>query len=89
MTKKESLSSKKGLKEVLGYNVSAVAKVELKVIVEQIESLNASIKKLDEELIDKGKDLDGHENITSIKGIGDKSGSILLSVIGNIKDLCK
>ena len=49
----------------------------MKVIVDQIESLNASIKKLDEELIDKGKDLDGHENITSIKGIGDKNRSIL------------
>ncbi len=35
---------------------------------------------------EKGKDLDGHENITSIKGIGDKSGTILLSVIGDIND---
>ena len=39
------------------------------------------IKKLDKELEDKGSELPGHENITSIKGIGKKSGSILLSVI--------
>lgn len=28
----------------------------------------------------------GHDSLTSIKGIGDKSATVLLSVIGNIKD---
>lgn len=63
-----------------------VAKIELKVIVDQIRSLNSGIAAIDEQLTDKGKDLDGHENITSIKGIGDKSGTILLSVIGDVND---
>ncbi len=35
---------------------------------------------------EKGKGLKGFENITSIKGIGEKSGTILLSVIGDIND---
>ena len=66
--------------------VDPVAHVEFEVIVTQILSLNEGIKKLDKELEDKGSELPGHENITSIKGIDKKSGSILLSVIGDIND---
>lgn len=85
-TKKECLSSEKGLLKVLEYEVNQVAHIELEVIVEQIKGLNAGIAKIDRELSDRGKDLDGHGSITSIKGIGDKSGTILLSVIGDIDD---
>jgi hypothetical protein len=46
--------------------------------------LNEGIKKLDREIESKGKHLKGYNNITSIKGIGPKSGTILLSVIGDI-----
>lgn len=84
--KKEQLSSEKALRAVLEQPVSAVTKVELEVIVNEIKGLTAGIKRLDKELIECGKDLDGHESITSIKGIGDKSGAILLSVIGDIND---
>jgi len=86
LLKKESLSSDKGLNRILEQPVDPTARVELEVIVTQIRSLNEGIKKLDQELEDKGKELPGHENITSIKGIGKKSGSILLSVIGDIND---
>jgi transposase len=86
VTKKESLSSRKGLEKVLNHPISAVAAIELEVIVEQIKGLDAGIARIDQELADKGKKLDGHENITSIKGVGDKGGAILLSVIGNIED---
>jgi len=86
LLKRESLTSKKGLQRILQEPVDPVAAVELEVIVTQIRSLNEGIKKLDKELEDKGSELPGHENITSIKGIGKKSGSILLSVIGDIND---
>jgi len=86
VTKKECLSSTKGLAKVLEYRVSAVARIELEVIIDQIKGLNAGIAKIDEELAAQGKDLDGHEGLTSIKGIGDKSGAILLSVIGDVND---
>lgn len=86
LLKRESLSSDKGLNHILQQPVEPTAHVELEVIVGQIKSLNEGIKKLDKELEDKGKELPGHENITSIKGIGKKSGSILLSVIGDIND---
>ena len=46
--------------------------------------MNEGIKKLDGEIEPKGKDLKGYKNIASIKGIGPKSGTSLLSVIGDI-----
>lgn len=47
VTKRECLSSEKGLKTVLSYKVSETAHIELEVIVSQIRSLNENIKKLD------------------------------------------
>jgi transposase len=35
---------------------------------------------------EKGKQLEGHQNLSSIKGIGDKAATILLTVIGDIND---
>lgn len=84
--KKEALGTKKGLDSIWSYDWDAIVHVELEVLSEQILSLNASIKKLDVELKDKGKGFKGHKNLTSIKGIGDRSASILLSVIGDVKE---
>ena len=83
--KKEALSSNKGLQRVVSAEgLSETAQFEVEVLVEQIRSLNASIKKIDAELEERGKSLKGHRNIISIKGIGDKSAAILLSVIGDV-----
>jgi len=84
--KKESFSSNKGLDSVLRLNLDDIVIFELEVLVTQIKSLNDSIKKLDNEISQRGKKLDGHKNLSSIKGIGDKSATILLSVIGDVND---
>jgi len=83
---REVLQSKRMLRSVLQYEVKPTVKFELKVIVEQIESQNEGIKKLEKELEKRSKDMDGFECITSIKGIGKLSGAILLSVIGDINN---
>jgi len=85
VSKREDFSSEKGLKKAQSYALSEVAEIELDVIVAQIRHLNEGIKKLDQEISSKGKNLKGYKNITSIKGIGPKSGTILLSVIGDIE----
>jgi transposase len=85
-TNREEFSSKQNLRSVLKYKVDPMVKLELEVIIEQVENLNKGIKKLDKEIEERGKDMDGFENITSIKGIGKKSGAILLSIIGDIKN---
>lgn len=86
VTAREVFSSEKGLEKVSGLKVEEVCKLELRVIVEQIRSLNKSIDEIGEALKDKGKDLPGHKNLTSITGIGDISAAILLNTIGDIKD---
>jgi transposase len=83
---KEALSSEKKLQAILGMKFDSMVKVELEVIIEEIRSLNQRIARLEETISDEGSKLEGHKNLTSIKGIGPLSGSILLSVIGDIDD---
>ncbi|HEX8871606.1 MAG TPA: IS110 family transposase, partial [Candidatus Acidoferrum sp.] len=83
---KEALSSEKKLEEVLHLPFDEIVRIELRVIVEQIRSLNKSIAELEKTIGDAGSRLEGHKNLSSIKGIGKITGAILLSVIGDIND---
>ncbi len=84
--KKESLSSEKGLKDVLGMMFGPMVEVELKILVDQIRSLNNSIEELEKAINDSGSKLKGYKNLKSIKGIGSLGASILLSVICDVND---
>lgn len=86
---KESLASEKGLAAVLKFRFGPLVELELKIIVEQIRSLNHSIVQLEETIAREGQKLEGHSNLTSIKGIGKLSGSILLSIIGDVNDFAE
>jgi transposase len=86
LIRKESLSSEKGLTEVLASDVSELELMELEILVDEIRHLNESIKKMEELLRKQGPKLPGWENITSIKGIGETGATILLSTIGDIAD---
>jgi len=83
---KESLASEKGLRAVLEMPFDGLVNLELKIIIDQIRSLNKSIAELEEAIGTEGQKLEGHRNLTSIKGIGRLSGGILLSIIGDIGD---
>lgn len=85
-SRKEAYSSEAGLEKVLAMTFDPIVRVELEVIVGQIRSLTQGIEKLDQEIKQQGPKLDGHENLTSIKGIGAKSAAILVSVIGDVND---
>ncbi len=85
-SKKSSLSSAKGLRVALGRVWDELTRAEMEVIVTQIGALNEGIKRLDRHLSEYGRKLVGHQNLTSIKGIGDKSAAVLLSVIGDVSD---
>jgi transposase len=84
--KKETLGTEKGLKSVWSYQWDIIVRIELEVLIEQIRSLNKSIKILDKEMTDHGQKLKGHNNLTSIKGIAGRSATVLLSVIGDVND---
>lgn len=85
-SKKEDYSSNKKLNQVLSYKLNEATMFELGIIVDEIKHLNENIKKLEDKMTSLGSKLKGFENITSIKGIGSKSATILLSIIGNIND---
>ena len=85
-SKKSSFSSAKGLRLALERSWNELTQAELEVIVSQIGSLNEGIKRLNQQLSEHGRQLAGHRNLTSIKGIGDKSAAVLLSVIGEVSD---
>jgi len=84
--KKETLTTEKGLKSIMAFDWEPIVRVELEVLIEQVRSLSKSIRRLDEEISDKGRNLKGHKNLTSIKGIGERSATVLLSVIGDVND---
>jgi len=84
--KKEVLSTKKGLKQVLAYKLDDISHFEIKMLINQIESLSESIKQLDQKLVNEASEMKGYENLVSIKGIGERSAAILLSAIGDIDD---
>lgn len=86
VTKREIFSSQKGLDKVLSAKVDPAYLFELKIIVEQIQSLNKAIEEINKEISDRGKKIDGHKNLTSITGIGDITATVLLNTIGDIKD---
>jgi transposase len=79
---KEALGSEKKLNEVLELPFDEIVRIELRVIVEQIRSLNKSIAEVEKTIGEEGSRLDGHKGLSSIKGIGKITGAILLSVIG-------
>ena len=84
--KKESLCTERGLRSVFSFDWDVIVKIELEVLVDQIRSLSSNIKKLDDQISEHGGKLKGHKNLTSIKGIGPRSATVLLSVIGNVND---
>ncbi len=83
---KEALSSEKRLNEVLALPFDDLVRIELRIIVEQIRSLNKSIAELEKTIGEEASKLEGHKSLISIKGIGNITGAILLSVIGDISD---
>jgi transposase len=84
--KKEALSSERGLEDVLGMVFSPMIEVELRILVEQVRSLNKSIDDLEKAIHESGSKLKGHKNLKSIKGIGSLGASILMSVIVDVND---
>jgi transposase len=83
---KEALSSEKKLNEVLGLPFDEMVRIELRVLVDQIRSLNRSVAELEKTIADAGSKLEGHKSLNSIKGIGKITSAILLSVIGDVRD---
>lgn len=86
VSRKSQFLSQKGLKSALDLEWEVTTRVEVEVIIAQIHSINEGIARLDTQLVASGKQLKGHRNLVSIKGIGPRAAAVLLSVIGEIED---
>jgi len=86
ISRKSQFLSQKGLKAALELEWEMTTRVEVEVIIAQIRSINEGIARLDTQLVESGKQLKGHSNLVSIKGIGPRAAAVLLSVIGEIDD---
>jgi transposase len=84
--RREQLSSEKGLRAVEELPLSPIVMTEARALLAQIRSLNQTISDLEKTIKQEGEKLPGHKNLKSIKGIGDTSATILLSIIGDIND---
>jgi len=84
--KKTSLASEKGLDKVLLEEWNTIERIELGIIIEQIRSLKAGIKKLDKAIEEEARQLEGYQSLVSMTGIGSLSAGTLLAVIGEVKD---
>jgi len=85
-TKRNSIESEKALNGLLQLSLDSLPKLEIELLVKQIRSLNEGIARIERELQLVENQLPGHQNLTSIKGIGDVSASLLLTIIGDIQD---
>jgi transposase len=83
---KEALSSEKKLNEVLALPFDPLVQIELRILVDQIRSLNHSIGQLEKTIAEQASELEGHKSLISIKGIGQVTSAILLTVIGEVGD---
>jgi transposase len=84
--RREQLSSEKGLRAVEKLPLGPIVLAEVRALVAPIRSLNQTISELEDTIKTEGEKLPGHKNLRSIKGIGDLSATILLSIIGDIDD---
>ncbi len=83
--KKEGLSARRLRALEIG-RFGEVEQVELTVLRDQALALSAAIRGLDKALAEAAAELEGFEEITSIKGIGARSAAVFLSGIGDVTD---
>lgn len=86
LVSKQSLASRKGQLRVSRIPLAPLAALQRDVLLQQIAALTTGMLQMEEALAEAARQLRGHRNLVSIKGIGSLSTAILLSAIGRIED---
>lgn len=86
LLRREEMSSNKALERIMQMDLPVSVLVEIEIICEQIKSLNTGIAKLKREIAKAGEQFESYQIISSVKGIGEVSAAVLLSIIGDIND---
>lgn len=83
---KQGLNSAKQRLQVAELELSPLADVQRRVLLEQIHSVGRAILELERRMKPAVEQLPGYRNLISIRGIGTVSAGVLLSAIGQIQD---
>lgn len=86
---KKALASRRQRTALHTRPLSPLADVQRRVLLGQIEALDASIAELERVLTEAAGSLPGYEHLVSVKGIGSLGATILLSAIGRIEDFAE
>jgi transposase len=86
VVKAADLKSQVGLARVKGMANDDLTRLELTLLIDQIKSLEESIRTIEAELAKPDNQLPGHASLASIKGIGQVGAAVLSTVIGDIND---
>ena len=87
MTRQKALGNGKGFAKAMGLH--EWSRLELESIAAHVAVLNEQEKKLKAGIVAAAKTLPGHENLVSIKDIGEIRATVLLSTIVNIGNFAK
>jgi transposase len=83
---KKRLASRKQRTALLGKALPCLADIQRRVLLGQIEALEASIAELERALSEAAPQLPGYRNLLSIQGIGPLSAAILAAAVGPVED---
>lgn len=83
---KQGMNSNKQRRQLATLELPALADVQRRVLLAQIESVGNAILELERQIKPAAEQLPGYRNVTSIRGIGTISAGILLSAIGRVQD---
>jgi len=86
LLEKKRLASRRQRAGLGKISLPPLAEVQRKVLLGQIEALEASIAEMERAITAAAQVLPGHENLVSVKGVGSLSAAILLSAIGPVED---
>lgn len=86
LLQKKQLASRRQRAGIGKIPLPPLADVQRRVLLGQIEALEASIAELERAITAAAQALPGHQNLVSVKGVGSLSAAILLSAIGRVED---
>ncbi len=85
LTKTDNFSDKR-LRDLDFGRFGTVEKIELAILRDQALELTTTIRRIDKAMAEAAAELEGFEEITSIKGVGPRAAAIFLSALGDIRD---
>lgn len=86
LLQKKQLASRRQRAALGAIPLPSLADLQRRVLLGQIEALEAGITEIEHAITAAAEHLPGHANLVSVKGVGSLSAAILVSAIGEVRD---